>query len=430
MHGEARVFRRARGFAPAPIRLPDGFANAPELLAMGAELKATFCLIKDGEAVLSQHQGDLEDSATFDDYRKNLTLYRDLFAHRPSAIAIDPHPEYLSAKLAREWIRTEPLPLIEVQHHHAHIGACLAENGYPLSGPPVLGIVLDGFGWGDDGSIWGGEFILADYRRYERLATFKPVALLGGAQAAREPWRNLYAHLMAEIGWPAFAMNFSQLEIFAYLSGKPRAVLDAMIRNGINSPLASSCGRLFDAVAAALNISADRQAYEGAAAARLEALVDEKTLRCEDEALAYPVSIPILRGSGLPYIEPFALWNALLGDLILRTPAPIIAARFHKGLAKGVVAMTRKLAAGDKDGASRFHTVALSGGCFQNRILFEEVVSRLRAENFAVFSHAQIPANDGGLALGQAAIGAARLIDSPHKRRGTGTCALGSPDEL
>jgi hydrogenase maturation protein HypF len=413
-----RVLRRARGFAPTPIRLPDGFAASPELLAMGGQLKTTFCLIKDGEAIVSPHQGDLEESATYDDYCKNLALYRELFGHTPVALVADQHPEYLAAKLARDRARTQALSLIEVQHHHAHVAACLVDNGYPLAAPAVLGIVLDGLGWGEDGTIWGGEFLLADYRRFERLATFKPVPMLGGAQAAREPWRNLYAHLMAEIGWPAFAMNFSQLEVHAYLAGKPRALLDAMMKNSISAPLASSCGRLFDAVAAALNLCRERQAYEGEAAARLEALVDEDTLREENDTLGYPLTIPNLRGSGLPYVEPLAMWNAILGDLILQTPTPIMSARFHKGLAKAIVAMTKKLARQYDLTEPRFATVALSGGCFQNRILFEEVSRRLKLEGFKVLSHAQVPANDGGLALGQAAIGAAHLIDINNNQEG------------
>jgi hydrogenase maturation protein HypF len=165
----------------------------------------------------------------------------------------------------------------------------------------------------------------------------------GGAQAVREPWRNLYAHLMAEMGWARFAMNFAQLELHAYLAGKPRTTLDAIMRNAVNSPLASSCGRLFDAVSAVIGLCRERQAYEGDAAARLEAIVDRDTLRREDEALAYPFAIPSLGGSGLPYIEPLAMWDAILGDLVLQTPAPVMAARFHKGLAKAIVAMVKKL---------------------------------------------------------------------------------------
>ena len=182
--GVPRLIRRARGYAPSPIALPAGFAAAPEILAFGGELKATFCLVKDGQAILSQHQGDLEHPAAFADYRRNLSLYGDLFEHRPAALAADMHPEYLSAKLARERAMAA-LPLIEVQHHHAHIAACLAENGRPLVAAPVLGIALDGFGWGDDGTIWGGEFLLADYRGYKRLAALAPVPLPGGAAAIR-----------------------------------------------------------------------------------------------------------------------------------------------------------------------------------------------------------------------------------------------------
>jgi hydrogenase maturation protein HypF len=432
--GRARIMRRARGYAPESIPLPKGFEAAPDLLAMGGELKSTFCLVKDGAAILSQHQGDLEDIRTFDDYRKNLALYTRLFDHAPGALVADLHPEYLSSKLARERASADALPLIEVQHHHAHVAACLAENGYALNAPAALGIVLDGLGWGGDDTLWGGEFLLADYRRYQRLGTFKPVAMLGGAQAAREPWRNLYAHLMAEMKWPEFAMNFDELELHAYLAGKPRATLDAMIKNGVNAPLASSCGRLFDAVAAALDICRERQRYEGEAATRLEAMVDEDTLHHEEDGLGYPLGTPNLRGSGLPYIEPLAMWNAVLGDLILNTKAPVMAARFHKGLAKSIVAMTRKLAGSeDEAGPRRFTTVALSGGCFQNRILFEQVSRRLESEGFTVLSHAQVPANDGGLALGQAAIGAAHLISSNNNQtknqlEGSASCVSVFPD--
>jgi hydrogenase maturation protein HypF len=413
MAGQPRVLRRARGFAPAPIILPRGFDAAPELLAMGGELKSTFCLIKDGVAILSQHQGDLEIAETFDDYRKNQALCAELFGHVPVALVTDIHPEYLSTKLAHEWARERELPLIEVQHHHAHVASCLAENAYPLDAPAALGIVLDGLGWGDDGAIWGGEFLLADYRGYKRLGTLKPVAMPGGAQAVREPWRNLYAHLGAEMGWAKVAKDFADLEVFAYLAGRPRSLLDAMIRNGINTPMASSCGRLFDAVAAVLGICRERQDYEGEAGARLEAAVDARALQGASDDLAYPFSIEESSSIGIPYIEPLAMWRAILGDLVLKVPVPVMAARFHVGLAKIIVTMADKLASGDVGaGAPRFETVALSGGCFQNRILFEEVARRLEQQNFVVLSHAQVPANDGGLSLGQAAIGAARLIDA------------------
>ena len=408
MDSVPRLLRRARGYAPESITLPPGFERAPDILAFGGELKATFCLVKDGKAILSQHQGDLESEAVFDDYRRNLSLYASLYDHAPVCLAADLHPDYLSSKLARSRAVENGLPLIEMQHHHAHIAACMAENGRALDAPPVLGIALDGLGWGRDGTIWGGEFLFADYRDAKRLATFKPVAMPGGAQASREPWRNLYAHLKAEMGWAAFSMNFSELEVYDFLAAAPRATLDAMIASNINVPLASSCGRLFDAVAAALNICRARQDYEGEAAMRLEALVDEDELNADD-SLAYPFPIPRLADNRLPYLEPLAMWNALLGDLILKTPGPVIAARFHKGLAKAIAAMVAKLASAE-DGI-HFDTVALSGGCFQNRHLFEGVVRRLKGQRFKVLTHAAVPANDGGLALGQAAIAAAQEME-------------------
>jgi hydrogenase maturation protein HypF len=425
MDGRMRLLRRARAYAPASIPLPRGFEDAPDILAYGPEMKATFCLVKDGRAVLSQHQGDLADAATWDDYRKNLALYQDLFADAPQALACDMHPEYLSAKLARRRASEDGLTLVEVQHHHAHIAACLTENARALDAPPVLGVALDGLGYGTDGMIWGGEFLLCDYRAFERLGTFRPVAMPGGTAASREPWRNLYAHLTAQMGWSAFAMNFNELDLFARLSAKPRAILDMMLGDQINSPLRSSCGRLFDAVAAALNICFECQAYEGEAAAQLEAVACRKTLAEEDDGLCYPMPIPILGGSGLPYVEPLAMWNAILGDLILGTPPSVIAARFHKALAKAIATMASRLARrNDESAPPRFDTVALSGGCFQNRILLEETLRRLDETGFKILTHAEVPANDSSVALGQATIAAAHLIDAGRiRRKGGKPCA-------
>ncbi len=395
--GTVRLVRRARGYAPSPIALPRGFETAPEILATGGELKATFCLVTDGQAILSQHQGDLEHPAAFDDYRKNLDLYRALFAHRPVAVAADLHPEYLSAKLAREQARDSGLELVAVQHHHAHVAACLAENGRPLAAPPVIGIVLDGLGWGEDGTFWGGEFLLADYRGFERLAHLAPVAMPGGARAVREPWRNLYAQLMRAMDWSALTSRFGGLGICNFLAAKPRGTLDRMIARNINSPPASSCGRLFDAVAAALGICPEVQAYEGEAAMRLEALVDRAALR---EGAGYPFAL------SPEIVDPRPLWGSLLRDLAAAVPSAIIAARFHTGLAAAIAATAEPLAR-----SRGIDTVALSGGCFQNATLLGETVSRLAASGFSVLSHATVPANDGGLALGQAAVAAARLIE-------------------
>jgi hydrogenase maturation protein HypF len=406
--GVPRLIRRARGFAPAPIALPSSPRAAPPVLALGGELKNTFCLVKDGQAILSQHIGDLEDAQRLSDFEKSLDLFQALYDHRPQAIAVDLHQDYLSAKLGRQRARDANLPLIAVQHHHAHIASCMAENGIMQGDGLVLGIALDGLGLGDDGTLWGGEFLLADYKSYRRVGTFKPVALPGGGKAMHEPWRNTLAHICAEMGWPTFAMNFSGTPLHDYLQQKPVDMIASMIKQGINSPAASSCGRLFDAVTAAIGICRDEIFHEGEAAMRLEALVDAESLAAVDEDLAYPFGIPKLKDSGLPYIEPLAMWQALLGDLYENTPAAVIAARFHKGLARAIVTLAGKAVL---DGETRLtRRVVLSGGVMQNRWLAEELVRRFEAENFDVFLQVKVPSNDGGLSLGQAAVAAALLI--------------------
>jgi hydrogenase maturation protein HypF len=413
--GGTRVLRRARGYAPEPIALPAGFAHAAGILAVGAELKSTFCLVVDGTAVLSQHQGDLEDAATYADFERNLGLYEQLFERAPAAIAVDRHPEYLSTKYARERAEREGLPVIEVQHHHAHVASVLAEHGVPLAAPPVLGIALDGLGYGDHGELWGGEFLLADYRRHRRAGTFKAIPLLGGAQAMREPWRNTYAHLMAALGWAAFEARYSELELFAYLAGKPRAVLDAMAARGLNAPPASSCGRLFDAVGAALGLARDRATFEGQPAMLLESIVDRAALANGSGAEAYPFAFARREGSGLPFIEPRPMWSAVLDDLRGHVPPGTIAARFHRGIAKAIVSLALQIVHAEESNVPGLDTVALSGGCFQNVILLETVAELFTAAGFRVLANARVPANDGGIALGQAAIAAAAGIPAPPR---------------
>jgi hydrogenase maturation protein HypF len=361
----------------------------------------------------------LEDSLVYADYQRAISHYQLLFEQRPDIIAVDLHPEYLSSKLGRAQANLGHLPIFEIQHHHAHLAACLAENGVPVNTEPVLGVILDGLGYGEDHTIWGGEFLLADYASFTRVGTFKPVPMLGGTQAIKEPWRNTYAHVMAEMGWPQFAMNYSGLPLCEFLEKKPRRILDRMLSNRINSPLASSCGRLFDAAAAAMGICPEQVLHEGQAPMEMEALIDDETLLHEDEALAYPFSIPRLKNSGLPYVEPLGMWQALLDDLVLNTPVPVMAARFHKGLASAICTMVKHCSQ-SPDGQERLHTVVLSGGVFQNQVLFELVKMKLETEGFMVFSHKQVPMNDGGLALGQAAIAAARCL--PSSREDEATC--------
>jgi len=409
MAGKPRLLRRARGYAPAPFRLPEGFAAAPPILAMGGELKNTFCLLRDGEAIVSHHMGDLADARCHADYVQSISAYQQLFEHEARIVAVDKHPEYLSRKLGMAMAEQRGLACAEIQHHHAHIAACMAENGIAFDTQPILGVALDGLGYGDDGSLWGGEFLLADYRQCQRIVSLKPVAMPGGAQAIYEPWRNTYAQLMSGLSWDCFAERYGKLELCRFLAGKPRDVLDNMINRGVNSPLTSSCGRLFDAVAAATGICRERAVYEGQAAVEFEALVDAHILTDEGDTLAYPFAISHLGNDGLPCIDPLPMWQALLDDLMRATPVPVIAARFHKGLSIVIVDMLKTLSR-QVHRDQTINTVALSGGVFQNRVLFEQVVTRLERSGFTVLKHRWLPANDGGLALGQAVIAAARAF--------------------
>jgi hydrogenase maturation protein HypF len=395
MAGIPRVLRRARGYAPASIRLPGGFAAAPPVLAMGGELKATFCLLRDGEAVLSHHIGDLENAPTFADYRRTMAHYGVLFAHIPTAVTVDAHPDYLSTKLGRD----SGLPVVAVQHHHAHLAACLAENRVPPNADPVLGIVLDGLGWGDDGTIWGGEFLLGDYASYRRVGSLKPVCMPGGAAAVREPWRNLLAQIASGIGWDAFIVRYGHTRLSQDLRRKPVAALLSMMERRVNSPLGSSCGRLFDAVAATLQPEPDRQAFEGQAAMRLEGLASAGS--------GDPYPFAIRPAGGRLELDPAPLWPRLFDDLGLVSEADI-AWRFHAGLAAGIGRLVAALC--DRGVVNPHVTVALSGGVFQNRLLFEQVSEGLARRGHPVLTHVAVPPNDGGLALGQAAVAAVRLI--------------------
>ena len=413
MAGQPAMLRRARGYAPTPILLPKGFERAPPVLAMGGELKATFCLTMHGQAILSQHLGDLENAPTFDDYRRTLDLYLGLFDHRPKLCVVDLHPDYLSRKLGETIAAESGIQLIEVQHHHAHIAACMADNQVALDSAPLLGIALDGVGYGDDGTIWGGEFLLADYRGYRRVGSLKPVAMPGGAQAVREPWRNTLAHILAIMSWKEYEAGFAGTALHAYLAAKPARAVSSMIAAGMNTPLTSSCGRLFDAVAGALGIAADTQRHEGEAPALLEALVDRAELEIMPDSSTYGFAVlPDVLGESR--LDPAPMWRALLADLAGNIPNATISARFHKGFAVAVADFSLDLMR-DHDAGD---TVALSGGSFQNRIVLEQVKRRLEAKGVRVLVHSAVPTNDGGLSLGQAVVASARSLAGDVKIQG------------
>lgn len=404
--GQPQILRRARGYAPAPLYLPVGFEQAPAILAMGSELKNTFCLLNNGRAILSQHLGDLENATAFMAYQATLNLYLNLFQHQPEAIAIDQHPEYLSTKLGREWAEARTLPLHPIQHHHAHVAAAMVENGLPLETPAVLGIALDGLGFGEDGNLWGGEFLLADYRQFQRLARLRPVAMLGGSQAIYQPWRNTYAQLRASFDWQELEGNYRDLEMIQFLQNQPRSLLDQMLQKGINSPPTSSAGRLFDAVAAALGLSRERVSYEGQAAIQLEAIVQATDLDLAATS-CYPFDLQRLPANeqSLLEIDPRSLWPALLADLQQGVPAGLISARFHLGFAQAIARVVQQL-----HQTHSFNQVVLTGGVFQNEILARSVQQYLAALPVTVLTHHLVPPNDGGLSLGQAAIAAARSL--------------------
>jgi len=400
MDGKIRVLRRARGYSPEPLALPEGFESADNILAMGAELKNSFCLLHKGRAVVSQHIGDLENAAVQYDYREAIGLNRQLYSFKPECIAIDGHPGYLSTQYGKALAEAEPAILMTVQHHHAHLAACLAEHGIPLNAPPVLAAVFDGLGLGDDDTLWGGEFLLGDYKACTRLGHFQPVALPGGAQAMHEPWRNAFAQLQHYFDWPAVRREFADLGIIRLLAGKPLDTLATMVARNLNSPLSSSCGRWFDAFAAALDLHAEQVHYEGQAAIALETLA--APLFADERP--YPQAWAIGNGGGPSVLSWSGLWQAVLCDLEQGADKARIAARIHHSLAAATVDLLGRLSR--QTGAD---CIVLSGGVFQNRLLLEAVSGQLRRDGKTVLSPQRYPMNDGGLALGQAVIAAARV---------------------
>ena len=366
------VLRRARGRVPGTLPLPPGFGGA-QVLAVGGQMKAAICLIKNGQVMLSHHLGDLDDALTVEEFSRAIADCSALFDHRPEAVACDLHDGYRATREAGAM----GLPMVKVQHHHAHLAACLGENLWPQDGGPVAGIVLDGLGLGADGTIWGGEVLLGDYRRFERVAHLRPAPLAGGDAASRQPWRNALVRL-DQAGLEAEADRL--------FPGQPRGVLRAAVAAGVNAPMSSSAGRLFDAVAALLGLCPGAMSYEGEAAMRLE-------------ALAGPPGPGYAMGPGL---DPAPMIRSLMDDLAADVPQATIAARFHDGLAAAFAAEARALVE-----TGRAQAVALSGGCFQNARLLTAMQAAL--EGLPVLVHREVPANDGGLAFGQALVALAQM---------------------
>jgi hydrogenase maturation protein HypF len=398
-----RMIRRARGYAPASLPLPESFPAADGILAMGAEMKSSFSLLRQGRAIISQHIGDLEHAAAAQDNINQLALFRRLFNFQPRCIAVDLHEGYISTQQGRELAQQLGVECVAVQHHHSHIAAVMAEHGLPLESAPVLGVALDGLGVGDDGMFWGGEFLLADYRGYRRLAHFETIPLPGGTQAIRQPWRNTLANLSHYFDFNELQTRYGELDTIRFLNGKPLAALESMMQRSVNSPLSSSCGRLFDAVAATLGICREQCNYEGQAAIELEAVASSVF---EQTQQGYPFELENRAGMLILAWRP--LWQALLDDLNTGVDSAIIAARFHRTMIDALHRATMKLAE-----AHGFKRVVLAGGVMQNRLLLEGVVEALQQAGFELLLPQVLPANDGSISLGQAVIAAARMSGRP-----------------
>ncbi|TAN68630.1 MAG: carbamoyltransferase HypF [Methylobacter sp.] len=397
MAGRMRLLRRARGYSPEALLLPPGFEQTGNILAMGAELKNSFCLLKNGQAIVAQHIGDLENAAVQRDYRNVIDLYKNLYGFKPECIAIDNHPGYLSTQYGQTLAESEAAVLAPVQHHHAHLAACLAEHGVALNAPPVLAAIFDGLGMGDNGELWGGEFLFGDYKDYTRLGHFQAIALPGGAQAMREPWRNAYAQLQYYFDWQTLQQDYADLDIIKLLTSKPLPMLATMIDKNLNSPPSSSCGRWFDAFAAALGLYSEQVHYEGQAAIALEILAAPLFGIEQPYPQAWSIGDSILSWHGL--------WQAVLTDLKLGIDKARIAARIHHSLIAATVELLNEFSA-----QTGVYNIVLSGGVFQNRLLLEGVTRQLQGRGKTVLSPQHYPINDGGLALGQAVIAAARGI--------------------
>lgn len=379
--GHEYPVRRSRGFVPEPVdlRMP-----VREILACGGEMKNTLCLTKDHYAILSPHIGDLENLETMEFFRDTLGHLKRFFRVSPVAVAHDLHPNYLSTRFALEESGLRP---IGVQHHHAHIASCMADNG--LDGR-VIGVAFDGTGYGTDGKIWGGEFLVCDFAGFERRGHLRYVPLPGGDNAVRQPWRSALAYLEAAFGSGAASLP---LPLFRDVAPKRVAFVNTMIAKRIQVIETSSCGRLFDAVASILGIRHE-VTYEGQAAMELEAVAS-------NDSMTYPFEL----SGGEPFeIDLRGTIRAVVNDVLQNMQEPIISARFHATLSQIVVDSCVRIR--ESDG---LHRVCLSGGTFQNLRLLEHSVTGLRESGFEVFIHHRVPPNDGGLSLGQAVIANQRL---------------------
>lgn len=372
------LLRRSRGFVPRAIAL---LHDAPSILAVGAELKNTLCLTRSDRAFLSQHVGDLKNLDVYTSFKQTIAHLRSILEVQPAIVAHDLHPDYYSTHYALEESGLEP---VAVQHHHAHLASCLAEHGVE---EPAIGIIFDGVGYGEDGNIWGGEFLVGDLNHYERIGHFRYQPMPGGDLATREPWRMALSYLLSTYGEIP-----EGLKLFDGIADNAmRLVVQATLK-GINAPLTSSCGRLFDAVAALLGLR-QRVSFEGQAAMQLEMVADP------DQAQVYPYLLSHIEGSMI--FNPLPMIDEIIKDRSSGRPVAEIAGRFHHSLAVMIEEACSYMRV-----TTGISQVVLSGGVFQNCLLTSMTLARLKHSDFKVLTHSLVPPNDGGLALGQAAVAA------------------------
>jgi hydrogenase maturation protein HypF len=381
MAGKIRPLRRGRGYVPRPIQLATG---GPQVLAVGGELKNTVCLLKDDQAFPSRHLGDIKNLGAYGFFQETIVHLQKIFEAGPQLVVHDLHPAYLSTRWARE---EQNLPILAVQHHHAHLAACLAEN---QAEGPAIGIILDGSGYGPDGTIWGGEILTGDFSGFQRHGCLEPMPLPGGDAAVKAPWRTALAYLdMAYDG---------SGPVLPFLAEHDSGPVREMLRHNLNCPLTSSCGRLFDAVEA---VSGGRQviAYEGQAAIEL--------MEAAGQDIAEPYYWDIVENGDIFHLGVRGLIHQVAAEVAAGATRQSISRRFHRTLVEMLAGAAERV----RDG-SAINTVVLSGGVFNNYLLLEGLIALLEAKGFEVLTHSQLPAGDGCLALGQAMIGRQYLSDN------------------
>ena len=394
IQGRPRLLRRSRGYVPAPIPLRQ---SLPPLLACGSGLKNTFCLVRDDMAFISQHIGDLFNLESLDFFKESIYHLQEILKIQPQMVVCDLHPDYLSSRHGQELGQALDLPMIFVQHHHAHAVAVMAEHGLQDT---VLAIILDGTGLGPDGTVWGGEILEVGLTHFTRRGHLAPLPLPGGDAAAEQPWRMGLAALYHSLGEEGLQESHLPFSLQGIPEEKRMAVL-GMMQTGLNTPLTSSCGRLFDAVAALLGICLDSD-FEGQAAMELEALARQyrQSKIQEEKQREEPV-----QENGLFVIDSSRFIRRMLHDLQAGIPVPQLAMDFHRWLIASFAVTINRLAV-----ASTIRTVVLSGGCLQNRIIMEGLFQALEQDGFQVFTGQEVPVNDGGISLGQAVIGGLRYV--------------------